>query len=144
MRWSLTVCFIPNFNVSIAELLIPASDVGQHISLARTEASGTGNMKFAMNGGLIVGTRDGANVEIARAIGGDNIFQFGATVDDQELKEDREYAKSSARRTIGGLRPIIHSGIFGDAKKLGFNRLCSSTLTPTTDLYLCGHDFASI
>ncbi|CAL6297412.1 unnamed protein product [Bathycoccus prasinos] len=140
----LTVCFVPNFNVSIAELLIPASDVSQHISLAGTEASGTGNMKFAMNGGLIVGTRDGANVEIARAIGSDNIFQFGATVDEvKSLKKTANTRNPAPDERLANVCAIIHSGIFGDAKKLGFNRLCSSTLTPTTDLYLCGHDFAS-
>jgi len=140
----LTVCFVPNFNVSIAELLIPASDISQHISLAGTEASGTGNMKFAMNGGLIVGTRDGANVEIARAIGSDNIFQFGATVDEvKSLKKTANTRNPAPDERLANVCAIIHSGIFGDAKKLGFNRLCSSTLTPTTDSYLCGHDFAS-
>jgi starch phosphorylase len=140
----LTVCFVPNFNVSIAELLIPASDISQHISLAGTEASGTGNMKFAMNGGLIVGTRDGANVEIARAIGSDNIFQFGATVDEvKSLKKTANTRNPAPDERLANVCAIIHSGIFGDARKLGFNRLCSSTLTPTTDSYLCGHDFAS-
>jgi glycogen phosphorylase len=140
----LTVCFVPNFNVSIAELLIPASDISQHISLAGTEASGTGNMKFAMNGGLIVGTRDGANVEIARAIGGENIFQFGATVEEvKSLKKTAPSRNPAPDERLANVCAIIHSGIFGDAKKLGFNRLCSNTLTPQTDSYLCGHDFAS-
>ncbi len=140
----LTVCFVPNFNVSIAELLIPASDISQHISLAGTEASGTGNMKFAMNGGLIVGTRDGANVEIARAIGSDNIFQFGATVDEvKTLKKTANTRNPAPDERLANVCAIIHSGIFGDARKLGFNRLYSSTLTPATDSYLCGHDFAS-
>merc|ERR1719387_750324 len=80
----LKVVFIPNYSVTVAQVVVPASDLSQHISTAGTEASGTSNMKFVMNGGLIIGTMDGANIEIREEGGEDTMFIFGCLEDQVE------------------------------------------------------------
>ncbi|KAF8624321.1 hypothetical protein AX15_005950 [Amanita polypyramis BW_CC] len=139
----LTLYFLPDYAVSLAEILIPASDISQHISTAGTEASGTSNMKFCLNGGLLLGTVDGANIEIAEEVGDGNVFFFGhLTPAVEDLRHQHVYHPVPIEQKCPALARVIStiaSGHFGDGA--AYQPLLSTILQH--DYYLITDDFDS-
>ncbi|WP_081531419.1 glycogen/starch/alpha-glucan phosphorylase [Rhodovulum sp. P5] len=131
----LKVVFLPNYNVSLAERLIPASDLSEQISTAGKEASGTGNMKFALNGALTIGTLDGANVEIRERVGARNFFLFGMTADEvvarREIEDHARKAIAADPRLADALK-AISQGVFSPRDRHRFRGVVAN---------LTGHDY---
>jgi len=140
----LKVVFLPNFNVSLAEKIYPAADISEQISMSGKEASGTGNMKFALNGALTTGTMDGANIEILERVGADNFFLFGLTTDEVfGLKAqgynpmDYYHANIELKTAISS----IASGVFSNGDPFLFRPIVESLLH--YDEYLLLADYQS-
>jgi starch phosphorylase len=140
----LRVVFIPNFNVKVGHDVYPAADLSEQISTAGKEASGTGNMKFAMNGALTIGTLDGANVEIREEAGADNFFLFGLTVDQiGRLKRDG-YRPAEHYAAHAGLRAavdLVRDGAFSNGDRELFRPLVDHLMRH--DEYMVFADYAS-
>jgi starch phosphorylase len=145
VRGRLSVVFLKNYRVSLAEKIFPAADLSEQISTAGTEASGTGNMKFSLNGALTIGTLDGANVEIREEVGAENFFLFGLTVEQvNDLKRRGynpwEYYRQN--RELKGVVDAIADGTFAPDEPRLFQPIVDSLLT-NGDNYLLLADFAS-
>ena len=141
----LKVVFVPNYGVSIAELIIPAADLSEQISTAGTEASGTGNMKFSMNGALTIGTEDGANIEIRDKVGAENIFIFGNTTPQVEAIRKSGYDPKSIYLNNPMLNEALNKidgGFFCPTDKKRYHDLFNN-LVNYGDHYLLLADYAS-
>ena len=144
MEDRLQLIFYPDYNVSAMELICPAADLSEQISTAGKEASGTGNMKFMMNGAVTIGTFDGANVEIREAVGDENFFLFGLTV--EEIAEMRgRYDPSAIIEADDGFKRVIsllESGHFNRFEPGVFDSILQSIREPS-DLWMTAADFRS-
>ncbi len=144
VRDLLKVVFLPNFNVSLAEAIMPAADLSEQISTAGMEASGTGNMKLALNGAITIGTLDGANIEIRERVGPENMVIFGLTAEEVEA---RRHAGHNPRAIIGAddrLRFVLDTiadGRFSPDERSRYRGLTDSLMT--TDWFMVTADFAS-
>ena len=144
VKGRLTVVFPPNYNVTLAEKLIPAADLSEQISLAGKEASGTGNMKLALNGALTIGTDDGANVEIRKLVGDDNFFLFGLLEPEVEALYASGYSPASFYESDPQLRAaidLIASGAFSGGDRMVFEPVVSNLLGD--DRFLALADYRS-
>jgi starch phosphorylase len=139
---ALKVVFLPDFNVKVAQFVYPAADLSEQISTAGKEASGTGNMKFAMNGALTIGTLDGANIEIRDAVGPENFFLFGLTAPEVARMKGEGYFPRRIYESNAPLREAIDqiaSGHFSDGNREIFAPLVESLLS--TDDYMLLADY---
>jgi glycogen phosphorylase len=144
VRGLLKIVFIPNYNVSLAEMIIPAADLSEQISTAGMEASGTGNMKFALNGALTIGTLDGANVEIRDRVGADNIVIFGMTADQVAEQRASALKPSSAIDSAPDLAEAldaISSGVFSPDDRGRYKPLIDGIRD--IDWFMVARDFAA-
>jgi starch phosphorylase len=141
----LKVVFMPDYSVSNAELIIPASDLSEQISTAGTEASGTGNMKLALNGAMTIGTLDGANIEIRQQVGHENIFIFGMTAEEVAALRTRGYdpkAVVAANPDLGRVLDMIRTGFFSMDAPDRFTPIVDA-LTTYGDHFMLVADYAS-
>ena len=143
-NYLLKVVFLPNYNVSLAEMIFPASDLSEQISTAGTEASGTGNMKYALNGGLTIGTLDGANIEIMEEVSRENIFIFGMNAEQVNSLKNAGYQPQEYYYRNEGLRQAIDqigNGAFSPGDQRLFKPITENLLG--SDTYLLLADYAS-
>jgi glycogen phosphorylase len=144
VRDRLKVVFLPNFNVKNGQRVYPAADVSEQISTAGMEASGTGNMKFCMNGALTIGTQDGANIEICREVGADNFFMFGHTAAEVQSLRDGGYRPAALYESNTELHQVIdllRDGLFSRGDPGQFRLIVDGLLRWDTFLLLA--DFQS-
>jgi glycogen phosphorylase len=142
VRDILKVVFIPNYNVSLAESIIPAAELSEQISTAGMEASGTGNMKLALNGALTIGTLDGANIEIRDHVGADNIFIFGLKAHEVEERRRRGLDATATIAASPLLAEAVHaleSGLFTKGDRGRFSPLANALRYH--DYYMITADF---
>lgn len=144
VKGKLAVHMLPNYNVEMAQNLIPATELDEQISQAGKEASGTGNMKFALNGALTVGTLDGANVEIRERVGAENFFLFGMTVDEVEKKYAEGYDPASYYEADPRLKQaidLVADGTFSNGDRNAYSPLVADWLTK--DWFMTLADFSA-